>query len=288
VERIVILGSGGRLGAALQRAYAGHFDVVGFERAKLDLNRLENVRQVIEKETFDLLINCAALTAVDYCEGNREEAFRVNREAPGLLAEVCRAKNAQFVHISTDYVFDGEKIEPYTEEDEAKPISVYGESKLAGECRVLETLETALVVRVSWVFGPDRPSFIDQMIRQARENKKVAAVTDKFSTPSYTIDIAEWLKIAWKKAGILHLANAGECSWREYAQHALDCCKAAGVPLQCEQVDGVNLQDMKNFIARRPVHSVLATEKLTASCGVRPRSWREAVAEYVRDYIARI
>src|SRR3954453_9851826 len=169
MKRLVIVGAGGRLGAALAREYAETFDVVGFNHAQLDLGQPQQLHETLGALEFDGLINTAAQTNVDRCETEREEAFALNAEAPRILAEICAQKKARFVHISTDYVFDGEKREPYTEEDEARAISVYGESKRAGEERVLEANAEALVVRVSWVFGPDRPSFIDWAIAQARE-----------------------------------------------------------------------------------------------------------------------
>ena len=144
MKRLVIVGAGGRLGAALVREYAKEFDVVGFNHAQLDLGAPEQMRATLGALEFDALINTAAQTNVDRCETHQEEAFAINGEAPGVLAEICARKKARFIHISTDYVFDGEKREPYTEEDEARPISVYGESKREGERRALEANERAL------------------------------------------------------------------------------------------------------------------------------------------------
>src|SRR5947199_9817148 len=167
--RIVILGAGGRLGAALVREYRPEFDVIGLNRAQLDLAKSDKIRDRLSSFEFDLLVNCAAMTNVDLCESKRAEAFAINADAPKILAEICSEKKAKLIHFSTDYVFDGEKHEPYVETDAAKPISVYGESKRAGEENVLAvqdrsssakaTANRHLVVRVSWVFGPDRPSF---------------------------------------------------------------------------------------------------------------------------------
>src|SRR5439155_1219547 len=280
--KIVIVGAGGRLGAALMREYQDKFDVSGFNHAQLDLSNLDDLREKLNATNFDVLINAAAFTNVDLCETQRDRAFRVNAEAPGVLADICDEKNAKLIHFSTDYVFDGEKRAPYTEEDEANPISIYGESKLAGEKNVLavqnrpasrpegrrliqpagspssfnsssSTLDVPsvegaacrgqvrrhLVVRVSWVFGPDLPSFIDGMIKRAQENEKVDAIADKFSTPTYTHDIAQMLPQFFDgdgEGGILHFANAGKCSWQEYAQWALDCCRESGVPTKAKTV----------------------------------------------------
>src|SRR5438067_11979240 len=240
--RIVIIGSGGRLGAALMGEYRDEYDVAGFNHAQLDLSNLDGVREKLRSTSFDVLINAAAFTNVDLCETERDRAFLINAEAPGALARICCDKRAKLIHFSTDYVFDGEKREPYTEEDEARPISVYGESKRAGEEDVLAvqdrsasaktTMDRHLVVRVSWVFGPERPSFIDAMIKRAREEEHIDAVADKFSTPTFTHDIDEMVSRFFDvdvPGGILHFANNGECSWQEYAQHALDCCRASGI-----------------------------------------------------------
>ncbi len=273
------------MGAALVRAYASKFDVVGFARSELDLGQLDRLRSVLQARDFDVLINCAAQTNVDRCEKERAEAFALNAEAPGVLAEICAEKSARLIHISTDYVFDGEKREPYVEEDEAKPISVYGESKLEGERRVLAAEGKHVVARVSWVFGPDRPSFIDWVIEQARTKKGVAAVADKFSTPTYTLDLAEMLPPLWDPAttgGIFHLSNRGQCSWREYGQWALDCCERKGIPLRTRTLGGLLLCEMKQFVARRPVYSALATDRYDRLTGRKPRPWQEAVRDYVK------
>jgi len=284
--RIVILGAGGRLGAALLREYQGKFDVTGVGHAQLDLTKPEQIQEKLSPLKFDILINAAAFTNVDLSESKRDEAFAVNADAPKLLAEICRDKNAKLIHFSTDYVFDGEKRQPYIEDDAANPISVYGESKRAGEKLVLRTSDRHLVVRVSWVFGPDRPSFVDAMIMRACEEQDIEAIADKWSTPTYTRDVAEMLpRIFDVEAGLLHLANSGKCSWQEYAQHALDCCQKFEVPLRAKTVGASKLADLKNWVARRPPYSVLSTAKYQALTGITPRPWREAVADYIeRSY----
>src|SRR6476620_4037133 len=224
--KVVILGAGGRLGAALMREYREKYDIAGFDHAELDLASLGDVRGKLCATNSDVLINAAAFTNVDACETERDRAFLINAEAPGILAEICNEKDARLIHFSTDYVFDGEKRAPYTEEDRANPISAYGESKLAGEKNVLAAGDGHLVVRVSWVFGPDRPSFVDAMIKRAQQDEKIDAISDKFSTPTYTHDIAEMLARvlddwslrayvpdglgAGRLPGILPLANAGK------------------------------------------------------------------------------
>jgi len=288
--KILVLGAGGRLGAALLRKYRHRFDLTGFAHNQLDLSDLTQLRWKLHEIDFDIAINAAGFTKVDLCETQSEHAFRINAEAPRVVAEICSEKNARLIHFSTDYVFDGENREPYTETDEASPISVYGQSKLAGEKNVLAVSNRNLVVRVSWVFGPDRPSFIDAMIKGAQENERIDAIADKVSAPTYTVDIAEMLPQFFDKefeGGILHFANAGQCTWQEYAQWAVDCCRDSGLPLRARTVGASKLKDMTNWIARRPVYSMLSTAKYTKLSGTSPRTWREAVSDYITDFYSK-
>jgi len=289
MRSITIIGANGRLGAALAREYSRDFEVRAFGRNELDLGNLDHVRSIVSETEFDLLINCAALTNVDYCESHRDEAFLINAMAPGLIAKICRGKSARLIHISTDYVFDGNAATPYTEETKASPLGIYAESKLAGEDEVLKVSPDNLVVRLSWVFGPDKPSFIDQIIQRAQEHDAVAAVADKFSSPTYTIDVVNWLLLALdnEAQGILHLCNSGACSWQEWAQYAIDVCRGLGIPTKAERVGALSLSDMKNFVARRPLYTVLSTANFTALTGVQPRHWREAIAEYISVHISK-
>jgi dTDP-4-dehydrorhamnose reductase len=285
--KIVIVGSGGRLGAALAREWAALGDeIVGFNHASLDLADPAAVRAALEPLSFDALLNSAALTNVDYCESHEGEAYRINADAVAELGEVCATKGARMIHIGTDYVFDGEKRSPYTEEDEAKPLGIYAASKLAGEQALLARWPQHLVARVSWVFGPDRPSFVDQILKRALESDQLAAIDDKIAVPTYTLDLAQWLRpfLAGVPAGgLLHLCNSGECTWREYGEFALECAAKAGAPLKGRTVAPQKMADLKAFIAKRPVYTVMSTAKFTRLTGITPRPWQEAVTEYVRE-----
>jgi dTDP-4-dehydrorhamnose reductase len=272
------------------REYREKYDIAGFDHAELDLASLDDVRGKLGAMNFDVLINAAAFTNVDACETERDRAFRINAEAPDVLAEICNEKDAKLIHFSTDYVFDGQKRAPYTEEDQANPISAYGESKLAGEKNVIAAGDGHLVVRVSWVFGPDRPSFVDAMIKRAQQDEKIDAISDKFSTPTYTHDIANMLPQFFDHSvpgGILHFANAGKCTWQEYAQWALDSCRDAGVSLKGKTVGALKLSEMTNWVARRPIYSVLSTRKYTELTGTSSRAWREAVADYITRFYSK-
>ena len=151
---------------------------------------------------------------------------------------------------------------------------------------MLSTWPQHLVARVSWVFGPDRPSFIDQILKRATETDVLAAVADKVAVPTYTLDIARWLRPFLKDirdGGLLHLCNGGECTWQEYGQFAIDIATAAGVALKGRTVAAQKMADTKAFIAERPVYTVMSTEKLTRLTGIQPRSWQDAVEDYIRN-----
>jgi dTDP-4-dehydrorhamnose reductase len=281
-KRIVIVGKRGRLGAALARELASRYDVIALGREDLDLSA--PVSPQIDALKFDLMLNCAAVTNVDWCEQNPELARRINGAAVGELAEFCTRRQARLIHVSTDYVFDGKRPVPLTEEAVPNPVNRYGQSKRQGELAVLAAGPDHLVVRVSWVFGPDRPGFIDQIIGRAQSEPAIAAVADKWSAPSYTLDIAEWLQPALLDqpvGGMLHLCNDGSCSWKTWAEVALASARRAGIRVRTIEVAPLTLAEMNQFKAVRPVHTVMATTKFQMLTGIQPRPWQEAVAAYI-------
>jgi dTDP-4-dehydrorhamnose reductase len=287
--KIVILGAGGRLGAALARNWSATDEVLPFARADIDLAKPGAIDQALDGVGFDALVNCAALTNVDYCETNESEALRINAGAVGEIGALCARKRARCLHISTDYVFDGEMNRPYVETDPARAISVYGESKLRGETALLEASDAHLAVRVSWVFGPDRPSFVDGILKRALEFENAEAIGDKWSAPTYTVDLAAMLHPFLNEirtAGLLHASNSGSCTWREYGEYALQCAAAAGVPVKTTQVKSLPMAGMKAFVAKRPVYTVLSSEKLAGLTGAAPRSWQAAVEDYITAHVA--
>lgn len=282
--KIAIVGASGRLGAALARHFGRRAKVVTWNRDVLDLRDTDAIRSALGSASFDVLINSAALTAVDYCETHREEAMTINGAAVAAMAETCAGKRARLVHISTDYVFDGKQREPYRETDTAKPISVYGESKLAGEQAALAASGRNLVVRVSWVYGPDRPAFPDMIIQRALENDHVEAISDKVSTPASTVELAGGIEslIGVEASGLVHLCDGGSCTWQEYGQGALDAAVEAGLPLKTRTVGAIKLADLSAFVAKRPVHTALSTARFTKLTGLRPRPWPDPLREFVQ------
>lgn len=288
-RRILVFGAGGRLGAALARAYAPEARVQGFGRAEADLADPAAPARLIGEARPDVVINCAALTNVDLCETERGLARAVNAESPGAMARACAETGARLVHISTDYVFDGEARTPYGEEAVAAPLSWYGCTKREGEEAVLAAGARHAVVRVSWVFGPDRDSFVDKALQAALRGEAVRAVADKWSSPTYTLDAAEALRVFFDDAapgGVYHLCNRGVCSWREWAQAGLDAAAAAGIPVATRSVEPLRLADLTAMVASRPVYSAMSCRRLEHLLGRPLRPWPEAVADHV-DRLAR-
>ena len=288
--RIVVTGCRGRIGSALARRLGGAGNVcIPMDRAALPLQDPEGVRTRLEPVDFDILVNAAAMTSVDQCEVEPEAAWAVNAIAPGVLAALCAAKGARMVHISTDYVFDGAQPGPRREDEEPRPLGVYGKCKRAGELAVLEASPANLVVRTSWVFSPDRPSFPDRMLGMASQQDEVRAIADKWSSPCYSEDFAGWMRVVLADpaiTGVLHLCNAGACSWQEYGQAVIDIAAAAGYPLRTRTVLPMLLSEMTCFTATRPVHTALGTGRFTAFTGVIPRPWREALTEFLGRKLA--
>lgn len=278
-----MVGKNGRLGAALCRALADTYEVVGYGREELDLTK--PVGEQLREAKFDLLINAAAATNVDWCEGHQEAADQINGRAVAELGALSSERGVRCIHVSTDYVFDGLASRPYTEEDQAIPICVYGKSKLLGEELLLQTHPDHLVIRVSWVFGPDKPSFIDWALEQALTRETLSAIDDKISSPTYTLDFVRWVRpllFDLPIGGVLHLCNPGGCTWREYAQWAIDVARGKGIRFKTHEVQPINLESMSIFIARRPIYTVLATEKFSKTAGLSTRPWKDAVRDFVQ------
>ena len=286
-KKVVVVGSGGRLGKSLVSFLERNHQVTGFDRKQLDLGSPTLIEEALSDLNYDFLFLTGALTGVDYCETHEEEAFAVNAHGPGKIAEISAAKGAHVTYISTDMVFDGGKAGLYLESDEAKPISVYGASKLEGERRVLEASARNLVARVSWVFGPGRPAFPEWIIGQACAKADVTLPGDKIACPTYTLDLIEWLDAlvfrqeSGPASGIFHLCNSEPCFWRDWGQFCIDTARGAGFPVIAGEIQGIPVDSVAAFVAKRPVHSAMSTEEFSALTGIRPRKWTEALHEFL-------
>jgi dTDP-4-dehydrorhamnose reductase len=290
--RVLILGANGRLGRALVRLYqSGPLQVTAWTRQDLDLTQPSSIASSLDQAAFDVLINAAGLTSVDGCETRREEARLTNAEAPGALASYCARHQRRLLHISSDYVFSGSQPGLRRESDPTGPCNHYGQTKLDGEHAVLQTCPSAIVARVSWLFGPDKDSFPDMILRTAQASTEVSAVNDKWSSPSYADDLASWLQTLILDhpgfSGLLHLCNRGAPSWQEYGQGTLEIAARLGLPLRTQTVTGHSMHGFAAFQAARPPHTALDTTRFQSLTGITPRSWQAALEAYLRArYIA--
>lgn len=286
-NKVVVVGSGGRLGRAMVDYFSTGHRVAGLDRRQLDLGDKADIDATLGGLEFDHLFLTGALTAVDYCETHPDEAYAVNAAGPGRIAEICAQRGAHVTYISSDMVFDGLKDGPYVESDEALPVSVYGASKLEGEQRVMAASPDNLVARVSWVFGPGRPAFPEWIISQARDKADVTLPGDKTGNPTYTMDLVVWLEALvlggteGPARGIYHLCNSSPCTWRDWGQYCVDVARDTGLPLLARKIRGVPLDSVAAFVARRPPNSALDTTKFTRATAIRPRPWQEAIREFV-------
>ena len=284
--KICIVGARGRLGAAYVRKWSDRYDVTPLTRADLDLSDVDAVYAAISQSDADVVVNCAAEANLETCEDFPQNAHRINCDAPAAMARACAGRGKRLIHISTDYVFDGTKADTlYTEEDEARPISVYGTTKLAGENAVLAASARHVVIRVSWLFGPDKPSFVDALIDRAIVSDQVSAVGDKTSSPTLSDDIVDWSEHFLDpsaRGGLYHACNSGRCSWRDYAEFAIRETAALGIAVKSIDVEPIPLETMSMFVAKRPTHTAMSCDKLAAEIGVTPRHWHAAVRDFVR------
>jgi dTDP-4-dehydrorhamnose reductase len=288
--RVLIIGAGGRMGAALARHLGQTRDVTGWKHADLDVSQPDLLREAVRRQDYSTLIYTAGITNVDRCEEYPAESHATNTEAPHILAEISREKGARFIHVSTDYVFDGLNSAPRKETDEANPICVYGRHKLEGERAVLEVSPEFLVLRVSWLFGPDKPSFVDLILNRALKEDHVEAIEDKVSSPTYSIDLAQWIGPMVddpKYNGLLHLSNSGATSWRQYGQTCLDIAASLGLPLKARHVGGVSRKDFPAFKAQRPEFTAFDTGKFQQVSGTTPRKWEDALEDYLTGEAAK-
>lgn len=279
--RIAITGTTGRVGRALADRLAGVQHVIELPRSKLDLAAPGRERH-LEGLDFDILLNPAGLTGLEQCEDDPELARQINSVAPALFAAYCRDRGKMMLHFSTDYVFGGESPGLRSEDDPTAPLSIYGSTKLAGERAVLAAGGT--VMRVSWVFG-GKAAFPDQILERALAGEHLAAVSDKYSRPTSTADLGDWVA-AWlaagAPAGCYHACNGGPVtSWHGMAQEVLAFLSDKG--LKVPPLAPLSLDRMAAFRARRPRHTAMATRRLESLLGAPPRDWREALREHLES-----
>ena len=283
--RVAITGTTGRVGAALVKRLAANHEVIPLPRTQCDLADPDSLKSTLAALDCDVFLNPAAMTGLEECEDDPRMAMRVNSAAPGKIALWAAERGVRVIHFSTDYVFGGDSTIACNETTPPAPVNAYGRSKLAGEHAVL-THPGNLVIRVSWVFGPEKPSFVDQIFDAALAGKPLAAVADKLSLPTYTADLAEWTEhlLETDASGVLHACNSGPpVSWHGMAVFVVNEMVRLGLLKEAPPVAEQSLENMPLFRARRPRFTAMDTRRLSTLIGHPPRPWQEALAEHVAD-----
>jgi len=271
---ILVVGANGMLGRDLLALLGERGQ--GVDVDEIDITSPDSVFKVIGELKPEVVVNCAAYTDVDGCESNIETAMAVNGEGVGYLAMACRDLGALLVQISTDYVFDGGKGTPYAEDDAPCPLSVYGESKLAGEMNAAFCPEH-LIVRTQWLYGLNGKNFVETMLRLGAEKDELAVVDDQIGSPTWTVDLARAIIALIDSGcrGIYHAANSEYCSWNGFAKAIFE---ESGLSVSVTPMATTEL----NRPARRPLYSTLECSKLSGATGFRPQAWRDALREYLK------
>lgn len=273
----LITGAAGMVGSDLHHALAMRGEhVVALSKSDLDITNSRCVQKAVADERPDIIVNCAGYTRVDAAESNEAVANAINGSAVELLAEAANQGNARLIHISTDFVFDGRKRDPYEINDVTAPLSAYGRSKLLGEIAASHA-KRSTIVRTSWLFGKGGPNFVEAIRNQiARGTSPLRVVDDQRGRPTYTTHLAEAvIRIANREAdGMLHYADEPECTWFDFARAIAE---ELGADVTVKPVSTSEFPRP----AARPAYSVLSTERYERLTGVAPESWREGLREYL-------
>jgi dTDP-4-dehydrorhamnose reductase len=274
--KVLILGATGLLGKALVHEWTGD-EVRAMGSRDLDIRDSARVNNVVGKFRPDWIVLAAAYTDVDGCESHSELAFSVNRDGAVNVAEATRPVGAKLIFLSSDYVFDGKKTAPYEVDDKRNPQSVYGRSKAEAEIRLLEILPNCCIARTSWVFGIGGRCFPDTILRLATNRPALDVVNDQRGCPTFTVDLSRAIIQLCRKnaSGIVHVTNAGDCSWFEFAQEII-----TGSGLATE-VRPVSSQQMSRP-APRPAYSVLSATSLRRY-GIEMPGWKDALSRYLEE-----
>lgn len=281
---ILVTGGDGQLGSALRLASAeSHHRYIFTDIGELDITSAEAVEELFSREKIDIVVNCAAYTAVDLAEEQEDTADKINHKAAALLAEACAQHNATLIHISTDYIFSGDSRRAYTEDDTPAPLNAYGRTKLSGERAVTKSGCKSIILRTSWLYSEFGKNFVKTMRNLTATHKEIKVVADQFGTPTYAGDLAEAIvqiieNKKYDKCGVYNYSNLGECSWYDFAMEIAresgngNCkitpCTTADYPTK----------------AMRPRYSVLDKSKFVATFGIKIPAWQESLAECIKKF----
>lgn len=288
--KILLFGANGQVGTELRRSLAQLGEVIATTRGRAlpegaaceraDFDAPGTLAALIDRIAPDVVVNAAAYTQVDRAEDDVDAAFRANAQAPRLIAEACKQRDALLVHYSTDYVFDGRNTRPYREDDLVDPLGVYGASKLAGEQAIRSSGARHLIFRTAWVYATHGSNFLRTMLRLAGERDELRVVADQIGSPTpagLIADVtAQVLRQSPTQSGLWHLTAAGECSWHAFAETIVDDAQAMGLLASRPSVVPITTAEYPTR-AMRPGYSVLDCSRLQAEFGIRLPRWQDAL-----------
>lgn len=276
--KVLVTGVNGQLGHdVIKRLKHNKIECFGTDRDIMDITNEEQVRNVICNYNPDIIIHCAAYTAVDKAEDEKELCYAVNVLGTRYISKICKEIDATMVYISTDYVFDGEGSEPFKVTDNPDPINYYGQTKYEGELEVQRNVNKNFIVRISWVFGSNGSNFVKTMLRLAKEKKELSVVVDQIGSPTYTFDLAKLIveMIQTEKYGIYHATNEGYCSWYEFA---CEIFKQANMNVK---VNPIKTEDYPTK-ALRPRNSKMDMSNRNCFENSMPK-WKDALMRYIDE-----
>ena len=281
--KTLLLGCNGMLGRKMRQLLPRDWAVNALDRPDIDFCQPETLDAALAAQSPELIINCAGHTAVDRCESEEAQAMQINGTGPGLLAAWAQRHRAMLVHISSDYVFSGDKQSPYHEEDATGPRSAYGRSKLAGEQAILASgLKRFLIVRTSWLYGEGGPNFVETMLRLAANREELRVVSDQIGSPTLTDDLAQAILQLLESGlyGMYHFSNEGACSWHAFAEAIIAGARARDAQLKVRRILPIATCEYP-LPAPRPAYSLLSKEKYRAATRKAVPSWQDALARYL-------
>ncbi|MDC3391557.1 dTDP-4-dehydrorhamnose reductase [Candidatus Thioglobus sp.] len=280
---ILVTGANGQLGRSIKSLVEQQkksYSFVFVTRNQLDLSSPSNIQNYFDTHKFDLIINCAAYTAVDRAENDREMANMINHLAVKQVAKIAKRNNIKLIHISTDFVFDGLKHQPYSEIDATSPLNIYGKTKLAGENSILSIMKfDAIIIRTSWLYSEYGNNFVATILNLAQKNNNLNIVFDQIGTPTYASDLGQVILtiiknekfiVAKQETQIYHYSNAGKCNWYDFAKEIVNI---SGV--QCT-INPIKTQDYPTA-ATRPPNTIMSKDKISKEFGLKINSWNEAL-----------
>lgn len=275
--KILVTGASGQLGYdVMKRLETDGIECLGTDKNSLDITNKEQVRRVISNYNPNVVIHCAAYTAVDRAEEEKELCYSINVLGTKYVAEVCREIGAKMVYISTDYVFDGEGDKPFEVTDKPNPINYYGQTKYEGELEVRKILATYFIVRISWVFGSNGPNFVKTMLKLGNQKNEISVINDQIGSPTYTPDLAKLLvkMISTEMYGIYHATNKGYCSWYDFA---CEIFKLAEIEVQ---VKPIRTEEYPT-IAKRPKNSRLSAISISKHFNYEFETWQNSLKRFL-------